>query len=82
MIEAILRLKSRFTESCTGNPPGLAPFEAFNDTHDWYEFDHHQYKCIECNLVVGWPKDEMRVNMGLSTLRNGSPIASNSGGSE
>lgn len=40
----------------------------YDDSHNWYEFRRHQYKCLYCGLVIGWPRNPTRVKMGLEPL--------------
>jgi len=64
-VTAVITRPAEASTDCTGNPSGLADFEDFNDTHDWYEFGDNEWKCLECGLVIGWPDEEKRENMGV-----------------
>lgn len=49
---------------CSGNPNRISD-RSFDDTHEWHEFGRDEYKCVHCGLVVGWPSEERKREMGL-----------------
>lgn len=39
--------------------------DEYDDSHGWWEPRRDEYKCMHCGLVIGWPTDDQREQMGI-----------------